>query len=106
MEKFYTALFAVIGVFALFMLGAGWYTAWRGQFAPPLVISCVLGTIGVALAAYGIYQQRTYLVAGTALTVGLIFPTIFGIVPMIIGFVLFVLLVSLDFFLNTSGGTN
>ncbi|MDO5026057.1 MAG: hypothetical protein Q4E03_06035 [Trueperella sp.] len=105
MEKFYPMLFALVGGFTLFMLGVGWYTAWRAGFAPAIVVACVLGTMGAAFAAYGIYHRRTYLVAGSALAVGLIFPTIFGIAPMIAGFVLFVLLVSLEFFITTSGGT-
>ncbi len=88
-------------VFMVAMLLVGWYTVFRVNFDSAVVIASVIGTAAVALGFYGWSRYSLYFVAGGSLGAGLLFPSIFGIAPMFIGFVLFILLVSLRMFTDT-----
>lgn len=91
-------------VFMAVMLIAGWYTAFRVDFDSVVVIASVIGSAAVGFGVYGWIRDSIYFVAGGALGAGLLFPTTLGLAPMIIGFVLFILLISLRMYNDTFEG--
>lgn len=103
MQRYERPLMAIALVFCLMMFIVGWYTAWRVNFDSAVVIAAVLGTAASAFGYYGWSRGSLYFVAGAALGTGLLFPTVWGYVPMIAGFVLFILLISLRMFNDTVG---
>lgn len=103
-QRFERPLMNVALVFMVVMLIAGWYTVFRVNFDSAVVIAAGIGTAAVAFGVYGWTRDALYFVAGGALGAGLLFPTVLGIAPMIIGFVLFILLVSLRMFNDTFEG--
>lgn len=88
-------------VFAVIMAIIGWYSIVRvGAQGPALAIG-VFGSAATALALWGWVRDSLYLVAAGALGAGLLFPTTYGLVPIVAGFILFFLLISLRLFITT-----
>lgn len=88
-------------VFAVIMAVVGWWTIARANFDSVAVISGVAASAATILAIWAWRRGSAYLVAGGTLGAGLLFPTTAGIVPMIIAFVLFMLVVTLKLFMTT-----
>lgn len=85
-------------VFSILMFVLGWYTIFHVGLEGPAIGIGLFGTAAVACAIWGFRRDSLYFVAGGALGAGLLFPTALGIVPMIIGFIIFALLISLRLF--------
>lgn len=85
-------------IFAVAMAIIGWISIAQTGWEPVAIIAGVFGTVFLGLAIYGWQRRSLYLLAGGVLGTGIAFPTTFGIVPMIIGFVIFALLISLRMF--------
>ncbi|MDP9805710.1 4-amino-4-deoxy-L-arabinose transferase-like glycosyltransferase [Trueperella bonasi] len=102
-QRYERPLMVIALVFSLVMLVIGWYTAWRVNFDSAVVIAAALGSAASAFGLYGWNRGSLYFVAGAALGAGLLFPTVWGYMPMITGFVLFILLISLRMFNDTNG---
>lgn len=100
-EKIERPLMGVALVFAVVMTVVGWYTAIRVGGEPAVVIPAILGMLAVVGGIWGWLREAPYWVAGGALGTGVLFPTVAGTIPMIIGFVLFILLVTLKIFNST-----
>ncbi len=86
--------------FSVIMFVLGMATLFKVGIEPASIGIAVIGLITVVLTFYGARTQRYLLgVAGTLAT-GLIMPTTLGITPMIVGFILFILVVSLQLFIS------
>ncbi|VEI14007.1 hypothetical protein [Trueperella bialowiezensis] len=101
MHKYERPLLIVAIIFMIAMAVIGWYTVVRVKFEPAVVTAAVIGSVATGGGIYGMSRDSAYFVAGGALGAGLLFPTTFGYIPMIIGFVLFILIVSLRMFTST-----
>ncbi len=88
-------------VFCVVMLVIGWASVAMAGFAAGLIATAVLGTLAVGAGVWGWRQDSAYWVGAGALGAGLLLPTVAGIVPMIVGFIIFILLITLRLFLNS-----
>ncbi|XCB29885.1 hypothetical protein RQN30_12175 [Arcanobacterium hippocoleae] len=85
----FSLIVAVFSFFALFKLGN----------QPALVVFSSIAVIAFIVLIYGMMKERPAIVAAGALAISLLMPTEFGIFPMIIGFIFFVILLSLQLYL-------
>lgn len=97
-DKFERPLMTVALGFMGVMALVGWYTVFRVGFDPAVLISAIIGSAAVGFGLFGWIRGSAYYVAGGALGAGLLFPTVLGYAPMVLGFILFVLLISLRMF--------
>ncbi|MFP7696604.1 hypothetical protein [Trueperella sp. LYQ143] len=82
-------------VFMVAMAVIGWVTLVRVGFPLAILILVLCGSAMVLCGLWGMYRQSPFMVAAGTLGAGILFPTVWGIVPMIVGFILFILMVSL-----------
>lgn len=88
-------------LFTIIMMVLGWITIARVGWDMFAIILGVLGLGAVALTAWSVHQDKLMSAATGTLAAGLFFPTAWGAIPMIIGFVLFILMISLQLFITT-----
>lgn len=81
--------------FALIMAILGWYVTWRLGFDPAAVTMCVIASAFLVTALIGWIRGHLLVVAGGEIGCAILFPTGFGLVMMIVGFVLFILMIGL-----------
>lgn len=86
---------AVVSVFTIFSLGV----------QPASVLFLIIGLLCVGVTAYGLLKSRLMTVAAGSLAVTLLMPTRAGMIPMIIGFAFFILLLSLQLFIMLSAAS-
>ncbi len=99
-EKIERPLMGVALVFCAIMLVIGWVSVGMAGWTSGFIVTAVLGTVAVGAGLWGWREDSAYWVGTGALGAGLLFPTVAGIVPMILGFIIFILLISLRLFLN------
>ena len=95
MDKYVRPLGGIALVFMAAMATMGWYIAISHGAIAPLLAPLVLGTVAVAIGVWGFSQSSPLAIGVGALAAGILFPTPLGIVPMVVGFVIFILLSSL-----------
>lgn len=102
MDKLEAPLTKIAAAFAVVMAGLGIYAAFKMDGDPKVIFAVVLGLIMTVIALVGVKKDSPYMVAGGALGAGMLFPTTLGIWPMIAGFVIFTLVVTLRLFNSLS----
>ncbi|MBM7825198.1 hypothetical protein JOD55_001025 [Arcanobacterium pluranimalium] len=100
MKKYLGALLGVCVGFSVIMLVLGAITVVRAGFEPASLGVAVFGLAAFALTIFGARTERPMLCAAAALGTGLVVPTSLGIVPMIVGFVIFMLVISLQLYIT------
>lgn len=91
---------AVNFIFALVMSALGAYSLIvLGLEVTTVLFALIILTLFM-LVVYGIKKEKAMLVGGANLGLGILTPTSLGIIPMIIGFVCFILLTSLQFWVE------
>ncbi|MFY9263540.1 MAG: hypothetical protein GX483_08340 [Actinomycetaceae bacterium] len=100
MERFEQPLMKINLAFALIMAALGWYGLYVMKFDGSVLTAVVIGTIAVVVAVVGWYRDSVYMLGGGTLGTALLMPTTLGMIPMILGFILFMLLISLRFFIS------
>ncbi|WP_216430246.1 hypothetical protein [Arcanobacterium phocae] len=103
MRAFERPMMIVSLVFIGVMAVLGWYTIIAAHGNTTGLLIGALASIMVGVGAWGWRRESTNLCATAALGAGLLFPTPFGLIPMIFGFILFTLIVSLDLLATFSG---
>lgn len=81
-------LMAILGIRNLFVAGA----------QPAVFGIGIIGIAALAAALIGWRKENTFWAAGGALGAGIIFPTQWGIIPMVAGFLIFISLISLQLY--------
>lgn len=99
--KYLKLLMGLCLAFSVIMFVLGMVTLIKVGVEPASVGIAIFGVLAVALTWFGARTERYLLGAAGALATGLIIPTTWGIAPMIIGFILFILVVSLQLFITT-----
>lgn len=100
MNRYERPLMIVGFLFSIVMMVLGWITIARVNWDSFAVILGVLGVGAVLLTLWSVRNGKIMSAATGTLAAGLFFPTVWGAVPMIIGFVLFILMISLQLFLT------
>ncbi|MEW6885351.1 hypothetical protein [Trueperella pyogenes] len=103
-EKVEKPLMGVALVFCIVMAIAGWLTIAYAGWVAGLVITGILGTLALAGAGWGWRRQSPYWVGAGAVGTGVLFPTLAGVVPMILGAILMILLSTLRLFNQMTQG--
>ncbi|QRV01585.1 hypothetical protein JTE88_05635 [Arcanobacterium phocisimile] len=86
------ASLSFVGVMAIL----GWWTILSGGGNTTGIIIGLIASLMIPLGFMGWHKDSLNLCATAALGAGLLFPTTFGLIPMILGFILFTLIVALD----------
>ncbi|XCB37198.1 hypothetical protein RQN46_03970 [Arcanobacterium hippocoleae] len=87
-------------VFAVIVFFLSSLTLYGLGNRPATFAFLMIGGIGFAVICYGFVKQQPMTVAAGSLAVSLLMPTQVGIAPMIIGFIFFMLLLSLQLYLT------
>ncbi|MDP9801596.1 putative membrane protein [Arcanobacterium wilhelmae] len=104
MKKYEKPMMALALAFSTVMVLIGWYTLVKSDWNWMVSILVLVSTALAAGAAWAFSSRFLHGVAGCMLGVAFLTPTEFGLVPMIVGFVLFALLVSLRLFNELENG--
>lgn len=106
MTKYEKPMMAFAAAFATAMAAIGWYTLIKSGWNWMVLILVLVATALVAGSWWAFSSRLLNAVAGCMLGVAFLTPTEFGYIPMIVGFVVFALLVSLRLFNELDqGGT-
>ncbi|MFC5370334.1 hypothetical protein [Arcanobacterium bovis] len=101
MKKYLVPLLGVCVAFSAIMLVLGVITVVRAGLEPASVGVSIMGLAAFGVTLFGARTGRPMLCAAGALAMGLVVPTSFGIIPMIAGFIIFVLVISLQLYITT-----
>ena len=98
MQKFESPMMFLGSAFVVIMAVLGWRSAALTGWDPAVVTICVAASLGVVAAGVGWCKGAMMWVASGVLCCAVLFPTPWGLTPMISGFVLFMLILGLRLF--------
>lgn len=85
--------------FSLIVALVSTITIFSVGIQPATVLFSIIGLLCIGVTVYGLIKSQIMTVATGALAVTLLMPTQAGMIPMIIGFIFFILLLSLQLYL-------
>lgn len=91
-------------IFALVMIGFAIYAIAQLGFQPTSYMIAAIALVLGALVIYAFRDSKPMLVAGATLGLALVIPTQLGLVPMIVGAILFMLTASLVLYVDFDKG--
>ncbi|QCX46910.1 hypothetical protein EBF03_05470 [Arcanobacterium haemolyticum] len=103
MRVFERPVMLVALLFTCVMAVVGWYSIVVGAGSTTGFIIGSIASLMVFLGVWGWRRESLNVCATAALGAGILFPTPFGLIPMICGFIIFTLIVSLDLFVTFNG---
>lgn len=98
MQKYEAPMMVLGSLFAIVMAVLGWRSALLTHWDPAVVVICAIASCGVLLVGIGWHRSAMMWVASGALCCAVLFPTPWGLVPMVIGFVIFMMILGLRLF--------
>lgn len=98
MQKYEVPMILLGSIFVIVMAVLGWRSAWLTHWDPAVVLICTVASCCVLLMGIGWYKGAMMWVATSVLCCAVLFPTPWGLIPMAIGFVIFMMILGLRLF--------
>lgn len=98
MQKYEAPMMLLGSLFAIVMAVLGWRSALLTHWDPAVVVICMVASCGVLLMGIGWRKGAMMWVAAAVLCCAVLCPTPWGLIPMIIGFVIFMMILGLRLF--------